>query len=114
MPRLRAVRREQIERGQHGTQEIPARLVGGHRRRIAQRPDDRARRLAVAARLCKAEIAGPIPAGKQRRARTAQRRPCGARRRSEERRVGKECVSTCRSRWSPYHKKKKKQKTTHS
>src|SRR3546814_16596521 len=28
--------------------------------------------------------------------------------RSEERRVGKECVSTCRSRWSPYHSK-----TTH-
>src|SRR3546814_8133358 len=26
-----------------------------------------------------------------------------ARIRSEERRVGKECVSTCRSRWSPYH-----------
>src|SRR3546814_10414786 len=24
-------------------------------------------------------------------------------RRSDERRVGKECVSTCRSRWSPYH-----------
>src|SRR3546814_64701 len=32
--------------------------------------------------------------------------PCGLRR-SEERRVGKECVSTCRSRWSPYHYKKK-------
>src|SRR3546814_13106911 len=30
--------------------------------------------------------------------------------RSEERRVGKECVSTCRSRWSPYHYKKKKKK----
>src|SRR3546814_7568554 len=29
-------------------------------------------------------------------------RSCPARR-SEERRVGKECVSTCRSRWSPYH-----------
>src|SRR3546814_20596590 len=33
--------------------------------------------------------------------------PAGGRRyralRSEERRVGKECVSTCRSRWSPYH-----------
>src|SRR3546814_16739074 len=28
--------------------------------------------------------------------------------RSEERRVGKECVSTCRSRWSRYHEKKKK------
>src|SRR3546814_12975852 len=26
-----------------------------------------------------------------------------AKSRSEERRVGKECVSTCRSRWSPYH-----------
>src|SRR3546814_5211892 len=25
--------------------------------------------------------------------------------RSEERRVGKECVSPCKSRWSPYHKK---------
>src|SRR3546814_20141630 len=30
--------------------------------------------------------------------------------RSEERRVGKECVSTCRSRWSPYHYKTKKNK----
>ena len=28
---------------------------------------------------------------------------CGLWERSEERRVGKECVSTCRSRWSPYH-----------
>src|SRR3546814_13847267 len=28
--------------------------------------------------------------------------------RSEERRVGKECVSTCRSRWSPCHSKKMK------
>src|SRR3546814_4043831 len=27
----------------------------------------------------------------------------GRQHRSEERRVGKECVSTCRSRWSPYH-----------
>src|SRR3546814_16391351 len=32
-------------------------------------------------------------------------RPTAAR--SEERRVGKECVSTCRSRWSPRQKKKK-------
>src|SRR3546814_3648664 len=30
--------------------------------------------------------------------------------RSEERRVGKECVSTCRSRWSPYHYKKNTEK----
>src|SRR3546814_19372667 len=33
--------------------------------------------------------------------------------RSEERRVGKECVSTCRSRWSPYHLKKKKHTLKH-
>src|SRR3546814_15102291 len=32
-------------------------------------------------------------------------------RRSEERRVGKEGVSTCRSRWSPYHEKKKETDT---
>src|SRR3546814_4789393 len=32
------------------------------------------------------------------------------RRRSEERRVGKECVSTCRYRWWPCHYKKKKQR----
>src|SRR3546814_4253629 len=31
--------------------------------------------------------------------------------RSEERRVGKECVSKCRSRWSQSHKKKKKDRT---
>src|SRR3546814_12479779 len=41
----------------------------------------------------------------QRLVKAAQRRLadpfCGPR--SEERRVGKECVSTCRSRWSPYH-----------
>src|SRR3546814_17205520 len=30
--------------------------------------------------------------------------------RSEEHSVGKECVSTCRSRWAQYHKKKKKKK----
>src|SRR3546814_2949064 len=34
---------------------------------------------------------------------TEGRLPAGHLHRSEERRVGKECVSTCRSRWSPYH-----------
>src|SRR3546814_17823159 len=33
----------------------------------------------------------------------AGRQPDQLAARSEERRVGKECVSTCRSRWSPYH-----------
>src|SRR3546814_9939073 len=39
------------------------------------------------------------PPGRDRR-RVPEEGPLG---RSEERRVGKECVSTCRSRWSPYH-----------
>src|SRR3546814_14539625 len=43
---------------------------------------------------------------RRRRRRHVGRRFCGGR--SEARRVGKECVSTCRSRWSPYHTKKKK------
>src|SRR3546814_1254289 len=34
---------------------------------------------------------------------TSHQRRLEIARRSEERRVGKECVSTCRSRWSPYH-----------
>src|SRR3546814_12008876 len=39
------------------------------------------------------------------RAAAGQAAPCPAlvEVRSEERRVGKECVSTCRSRWPPYH-----------
>src|SRR3546814_7868884 len=43
--------------------------------------------------------AGPRP-GDQRPAAPRRRRP---RLRSEERRVGEECVSTCRSWWSRYH-----------
>src|SRR3546814_18853615 len=34
---------------------------------------------------------------------TYKRRDAAMQARSEERSVGKECVSTCRSRWSPYH-----------
>src|SRR3546814_16802156 len=34
--------------------------------------------------------------------------------RSEERRVGEECVSTCRSRWETYQNKKKNRKTNHN
>src|SRR3546814_11157266 len=45
------------------------------------------------------------------RTRRAQRDEQAVRGRSEERRVGKECVSTCRSLCAPYHEKKKKTKT---
>src|SRR3546814_13667426 len=38
---------------------------------------------------------------------TIEQQALGGSDRSEERRVGKECVSTCRYRWSPYHTKKK-------
>src|SRR3546814_3162051 len=40
---------------------------------------------------------------KRRRTRQRDALDHAARQRSEERRVGNECVSTCRSRWSPYH-----------
>src|SRR6188474_3863327 len=45
--------------------------------------------------------AGPSrgPEGRRRRRRARAPSPAG----SEERRVGKECVTTCRSRWSPDH-----------
>src|SRR3546814_11565345 len=39
----------------------------------------------------------------RRRGQGGDRRSRQEARRSEERRVGKECVSTCRSRWSQYH-----------
>src|SRR3546814_7271126 len=54
------------------------------RRRLARLPDRRGRDRA------RARTVGPAIAA-------------GAGARSEERRGGKECVSTCRSRWSPYH-----------
>src|SRR3546814_15771716 len=68
----------------------------------------------------------PEPSAETCRSRTSRRcaresgrgprrvcRPCcpPCKNRSEERRVGKECVSTCRSRWSPYHYKKKPDRT---
>src|SRR3546814_17410443 len=46
-----------------------------------------------------AEIGGAFGGEKE----TGGGRESGSDARSEERRVGKECVSTCRSRWSPYH-----------
>src|SRR3546814_2880355 len=46
-----------------------------------------------------ADVAGKV--GEERRRRGAARLRQRVQIRSEERRVGKECVSTCRSRWSP-------------
>src|SRR3546814_11132856 len=56
--------------------------------------------------LARRDNAGPTVMRPQRSTLASVRYlPAG---RSEERRVGKECVSTCRSRWSPFHSKKKK------
>src|SRR3546814_14820540 len=50
------------------------------------------------------EVLGGEGRDRDRHVLKALRRPLrGDDDRSEERRVGKECVSTCRSRWSPYH-----------
>src|SRR3546814_19724991 len=46
------------------------------------------------------EVSGDLAAG---RLRTVLQDLAAPPNRSEERRVGKECVSTCRSRWAPYH-----------
>src|SRR3546814_7008616 len=46
--------------------------------------------------------ASPCPARASAIAATFSRRTARIAARSEERRVGTECVSTCRSRWSPY------------
>src|SRR3546814_10203177 len=50
-----------------------------------------------------ADIAAPALAMHDGMAQLAETGDEDLARRSEERRVGKECVSTCRSRWSPYH-----------
>src|SRR3546814_16733029 len=55
----------------------------------------------------------PVPAlaAASARVRDEAARPDRGAARSEERSVGKECVSTVRSRWSPCHEKNKKNKT---
>src|SRR3546814_20180478 len=60
-----------------------------HRRRVRQAPGCTERIMAVS--RCERSAVSPED-------------------RSEESRVGKECVSTCRSRWSPYPEKKKQRK----
>src|SRR3546814_8754467 len=49
--------------------------------------------------LCLHHLLAQVIQRTEQAKRRIRRLPC----RSEERRVGKECVSTCRSRWSPYH-----------
>src|SRR3546814_6091462 len=57
--------------------------------------------------VCSSDLPHTLGGGyhveRRRAQRAADRQAPEEPRRSEERRVGKECVSTCRSRWSPYH-----------
>src|SRR3546814_12598341 len=74
------------------------------RSRLAHGPLSRRlrRRQAESAERCDHGHDQTWRSNQQHSGRSAERR-----RRSEERRVGKECVSTCRPRWSPAHYKKK-------
>src|SRR3546814_18547294 len=54
------------------------------------------------------EVAMIVPIGKAPSGIREQAKPALLARRSAERRVGQECVSTCRSRWSPSHEKNNK------
>src|SRR3546814_5655345 len=71
---------------------------------LHSRNRSRSRRKQCGGRLLRAHVDLPEPGGP-----TVMNRPSRTMimpripYRSEERRVGKECVSTCRSRWSPYH-----------
>src|SRR3546814_15265560 len=80
-----------------------ASLPGGLRHRAIDLGDDGAERKTVQAAAVRLQPFAdrPLPLRDDRlELRLAQHRE---RTRSEERRVGKECVSTCRSRWAPYH-----------
>src|SRR3546814_8051677 len=64
--------------------------------------------LVTGVQTCALPICRPIDFSDSSRRRRQSRAVMGPKlssctMRSEERRVGKECVSTCRSRWSPYH-----------
>src|SRR3546814_11032016 len=66
-----------------------------------------AQRSGPAARSCPPRLSRqPHPERRQQPVEQEHRKQRDHEKRSEERRVGKECVSTCRSRWSPYHSKK--------
>src|SRR3546814_17190873 len=81
----------EADREAAGRRAVLPREVGGERIRI----------------LVEQEVHSALAIDRDRPALVAQHRGEAHARevvaRSEERRVGKECVSTCRARWSPYH-----------
>src|SRR3546814_5127184 len=81
--------------------------VGARNSRVRRRPpcdaetQDQAYRVGLSDEAETANRAHGPPCGRPTRASYPFRQRATSR--SEERRVGKECVSTCRSRWLPYH-----------
>src|SRR3546814_19138266 len=92
---------------------LPISLRGQARDRVARQQDEGGAARGHAARD-RARLIAAAPEGFE--AVGALDRPAGILRdRSEERRVGQECVSTCRSRWAPSHSKTKhKQKSIYT
>src|SRR3546814_466416 len=87
-----------VERGQHGGRILSVLQAFGDA--LAQ-PRHTDALLSTRISLTLGQFAGRDDRRPRRRCRLGYRGP-RAFARSEERRVGKECVSTCRSRWSPY------------
>src|SRR3546814_19776541 len=86
----------------------------GRGRRV-ERLESGGHRLAAGARRAGAAVCIFRPQSRgSRTPRQLAGRVTGQRVRSEERRVGKECASTGRSRWSPYHKKTNRNKKNYS
>src|SRR3546814_11569921 len=80
-------RQEGVDREQEIARERDQRDIHRHERAEAHAGEDQQHREAIAAIIDEIAIGRALDMAE----------------RSEERRVGKECVSTCRSRWSPYH-----------
>ena len=83
-----------------GAGSIPQRLPETEAALAGRRPDPETLR-GAASRASAIEPEGDAHASAAYRRHLA--RVLTARARSEERRVGKECLTQCRSRWSPYH-----------
>src|SRR3546814_15419559 len=77
------------------------------RQHVAHRPIDQAGDAVAARRVEPARLIDEIEESRRGESRVARER-IADQGRSEERRVGNECVSTCSSRGSPHHKKNKK------
>src|SRR3546814_21170804 len=104
--RLLFTQKIEFMRRKIGNQQPPARLQDARRftnrrRRIVEVMQDLMQRHEIGCRILQRQIVKiALPERAMLDTRLLARR---ARQRSEERRVGKECVSTCRYRWSPYH-----------